>query len=210
MTAADDQDDQPPLESFARLLRQMRQERDPLLGQVLLAAHDDRGWRSRPLAATCGMTPDAVSKRIERARLQYAALERSEQRRTSAAVRRAGKIPKPPEVGGMTISDTDTRRLRAMRRIASRVNGSMAADHPSRGVTEQLSREINELVTREHNPIPISHVAKMLGISPRAVTSRLERHHFRPPPPSIADQPKAYYRKRKINDPPTTGRNHDE
>lgn len=169
---------------------------DGVLLNALLAAYRAKGWRTPPLATALGLNPPAVSKRIERAR------RRGDDPALTA--RLAGHpIPEPPQVcatrDGQQLDDAAIAELRQMQLVASRVNGAMSSQHPDRRVSEQFSAELNRLVTQEG--FTSYYLARVLDLTHRAITSRLERHLYRDPCPSVAGTPSGEYHNRKIGDP---------
>jgi len=111
-------------------------------------------------------------------------------------------IPEPRRVqammNGQRLPLQDVERLKQMQAVASRVNGAMAADHPDRVVSERYTAELNDLITQKgFTPY---YLAKELGVTHRAITSRLERHGYREPCPSVVGTPSGVYRGRKIGD----------
>lgn len=192
-------------EDFARLLRQLRDDERSTVLNALLAASRTHGWRTPSLAKALAMNPPAVSKRIERARRA----ERSAEPGWAEVAAEVAEIdiPDAPRIqamiDGKQLEQDKIDELLEMQRIAAKVNGAMPADHPSRRVSEALSEELNRLVTVEgFSPY---YLARVLGRSHRAITSRLERHHFRDPCPSVAGTPSGEYRNRKIGDPVEVG-----
>lgn len=181
-------------EPFAAQLRELFAGHSPRLGP-LLAAYHDAGWKTPALAAALGMNASAVSKRIERARQDFE-LE---------AMLASGEvtIPKPQKIhamlDGRQLSAERIAELLAMQGPASRVNGALQPGHPDRIMGEKFSRELHRLVVEE-NFSPY-YLAQVLKVSHRAVTSRLERHGYREPPPSVAGTPSGFYYARKIGDP---------
>ena len=169
---------------------------DNVLLNALLAAYRERRWRTPTLAAALGLNPPAVSKRIERARA------RGDDPAVTAAVA-TFSIPDPPRtqamINGQQLDASAIAELKRMQTVASRVNGAMRAGHPDRQVGERFSAELNWLVT-EQGFTPY-YLARVLGVSHRAITSRLERHHFRDPCPSVAGTASGLYFGRKIGDP---------
>jgi predicted transcriptional regulator len=196
-------------EEFAALLRRLHHDDDPLLNTVL-AASREHDWRTPTLASVLEMNPPAVSKRIERARravrAEWGTVSNAE---TAEAIRKIVdqypeiQIPDAPRVqamiDGKQLAPGKIDELLAMQRVSEKVNGAMPAEHPSRRVSEHLSDELNRLITEEgFTPY---YLAQVLGRSHRAITSRLERHHFRDPCPSVAGTASGEYHSRKIGDP---------
>jgi biotin operon repressor len=181
-------------EPFAAQLRALFRDHSPHLGPLLAAYHAAR-WKTPALAAALGMNASAVSKRIERAK-KDPELE---------AMMASGEIviPKPEKIhamlGGKQLPKEKIAELLEMQRPASRVNGALQAGHPDRIIGEMFSRELYRLVTEDG--ISPYYLAQVLGVSHRAVTSRLERHGYRLPPPSVAGTPSGFYYGRKIGDP---------
>lgn len=166
---------------------------DNVLLNALLAAYRGRGWRTPTLAAALALNPPAVSKRIERSRA----------RGDDPALVAEFSIPDPPKIqamiNGQQLDGAEIAKLKQMQLTASRVNGAMPAGHPDRRVGERFSAELNRLVTEEgFTPY---YLARVLNVSHRAITSRLERHHYRDPCPSVAGTASGLYFGRKIGDP---------
>lgn len=194
-------------DEFAALLRRLHDDEDPLLNLILAAARD-AGWRTPALAATIDMRAAAVSKRVERARRAVREPGLSIAESNARALRRLAldiTVPAPhqPQVtlDGKQLSTRDIAQLKQWQAVSAKVNGAMPPEHQSRRVSEQFSAELNRLITQDgFTPY---YLARVLGVSHRAITSRLERHHFRVPPPSVAGTPSGEYRNRKIGDPPS-------
>lgn len=203
---------------FAEMLRRLHALDDPAFNAVLAVARG-KGWKTPVLAAVVGMNPAAVSKRIERARAVFpppalTGLDPQERDRISAqhrvAVdnelrRRTGKheVPDPISVRATIdhrqLPPSQIAALRGMQRIASKVNGAMPPGHPDRRVSEDFTAELARLIDQEgYTPY---YLAGVLGITHRAVTSRLERHRMRTPCPSVAGTASGVYFNRKIGDP---------
>lgn len=187
---------------IAEQFRALRDVDNPLLN-LLLAAYREKDWSTPTLAAALEMNPPAVSKRIERARSRF---DSAEDLLAAAAATRhpAGtSIPKPQRIhamiDGRQLPPERIAALKGMQQVASRVNGAMPVGHPDRRVSEQYSAELNRLVTVEgFTPY---YLAQVIEVSHRAITSRLERHHFRDPCPSVAGTASGIYFGRKIGDP---------
>jgi hypothetical protein len=188
-------------EEFAALLRRLHDDEDPLLNLVLTAARS-AGWRTPALADTIGLRPAAVSKRVERARRALREEGRSCGEALDALLPGV-TIPQPAPLrvtlDGKQLSPEAIAELKRQQLISSRVNGAMPADHPDRRVSEEFSAELNRLVVEEH--FTAYYLARVLELSHRAITSRLERHLYRDPCPSVAGTPSGEYRNRKIGDP---------
>lgn len=113
------------------------------------------------------------------------------------------EVPEPRRIqammNGQRLPLTEVERLLGMKEIASRVNGAMPADHPDRRISEAYTAELAQLVSKKgFTPY---YLAKELGVTHRAITSRLERHGYRKPCPSVAGTPSGQYRGRKIGEP---------
>lgn len=194
---------------------------DDLVLNVALAQLRDRRWATPALAAALQMNAPAVSKRVQRARQRHTeAREARAQRRAPAQGRHddraraleyqraraavaAMQLPKPPRVhmmsDGRRLDRETVERLRSWQQSAAKVNGATPVDHPAREDSEKLSAELNRLVVQEKfSPY---YLSRELEVSPRAVTSRLERHHYRKPCPSVAGTASGEYYGRKIGDP---------
>jgi hypothetical protein len=215
-------------DDFAGLLRALHAADDPLFNTVLAAARS-KGWTTPTLAAVLQMNPPAVGKRIERARAgavlarRLRPLRRLARRRPESPAARpwldlADKvlmyeriralssqfdIPEPlpgrAMIDGRQLPAARIAALREMQRLASRVNGAMPVGHPDRRVSEAFSIALDRLI--EGEGFTPYYLAGVLGISHRAVTSRLERHRMRIPCPSVAGTASGVYYGRKIGDP---------
>lgn len=193
-------------EDFAARLRALQKADNPLLN-ALLDACRNQDWPAPSLAAGLGMNPAAISKRVQRAREHAAQARAGDPARVAQMARIAPlletwEIPPVPQVhatlDGKKLSPDEIRRLSEMQAIASRVNGAMPAGHPDRRVSEQFSDELAELI--EHQGLTPYYLSLVLGVSHRAITSRLERHHYRTPPPSVTGTSSGEYYGRKIGD----------
>jgi len=186
-------------DDFARTLRELNAAApgDPALNVVLAAARSKR-WRTPVLAAALGMNPSAVSKRIERARA------RAGDEDVEALAAAAGYVVPEPVlvhamIDGRRLSPEAIAALRRSQQIASKVNGGVSAGRGNRRTSEAFSAELYRLTTVEG--FSAYYLAAVLGISHRAVTSRLERHGMRTPCPSVAGTASGVYSGRKIGDP---------
>lgn len=198
-------------EWFVVLLRRLVQQ-DVFLLNALLMISRARGWRTAVLAQAVDLTPSTISKRIERARRliheEGLDLQDIADRIAAAAIPLAQTVvPAAPRVqamiGGRQLPQQKIDELLAMQQVARRVNGSMASDRGERRESEKLTAELHRLITEEgYTPY---YLARVLGRSHRAITSRLERHHYRDPCPSVAGTPSGEYRNRKIGDPTGSG-----
>lgn len=190
-------------QDFAALLRGLHDMEDPLLN-VLLAGARTHGWRTPSLARALGMNDAAVSKRIERARRWAREAQATDEGYARVAEQAATVvIPEAPKVpamiNGKRLPADQLEQLRAMRLVAAKVNGAVKAGDPRRVTSEKFSAELDRLINQEdYSPY---YLAKELGLTHRAITSRLERHHFREPCPSVAGTPSGEYFGRKIGDP---------
>lgn len=135
-------------------------------------------------------------------------LERAREYQPSQSVGGAEAIPEPIEVpeprrvrmmmNGQRLPAEEIERLLTMKEIASRVNGAMPADHEDRRVSEAYSARLAHLI--DDKGFTPYYLAKELGVTHRAITSRLERHGYRTPCPSVAGTPSGQYRGRKIGE----------
>lgn len=73
--------------------------------------------------------------------------------------------------------------LRAMHAIARTVCGSTPVDDPKRQVSLEFTEALAVLVEQG---VTVYRLAKVLGIGHQAVYSRLARHGYRAPSPSLA------------------------
>lgn len=181
---------------LAVMLRGLRAVDDPMLNVVLAVAHQ-KGWRTPTLAREVEMSPFAISKRIERARARGG----DELERLAAAAGYAvpDLVPVRTMIDGRQLPPSKIEELKEMQQIASKVNGAMPVGHPSRRVSEEFAAELNRLV--EDEGVSPYYLAGVLGVSHRAITSRLERHQMRTPCPSVAGTASGIYSGRKIGDP---------
>lgn len=112
------------------------------------------------------------------------------------------EVPEPRRVqtmmNGQRLPLTEIEKLLEMKAVAKRVNGAVPADHPDRRVSEAYTAILYELI-KEKGFTPY-YLAKELGVTHRAITSRLERHGYRTPCPSVAGTPSGQYRGRKIGE----------
>lgn len=209
-------------DTLAEMLRTLHAQDDPMFNSVLAAARS-KGWRTPVLASVLQMNPPAVSKRIERARAGVAsqisapaldelapeerdravALYKSaidaELRQRAAEYEIPDPIPTRAMIDGRQLSPERIAALRGMQQVASKVNGAMPVGHPDRRVSEAFSIALARLIDEEgFTPY---YLAGVLGISHRAVTSRLERHRMRAPCPSVDGTASGVYYGRKIGDP---------
>lgn len=111
-------------------------------------------------------------------------------------------VPEPRKIqtmmNGMRLPLTEVEELRRMKEVASRVNGALPADHPDRRVSELYTAKLAEYIDKKgYTPY---YLAKELKVTHRAITSRLERHGYRRPVPSVVGTPSGVYRGRKIGD----------
>lgn len=215
-------------QDFADRLRALNGAEPPVLGALLVACRK-AGWSAPALAAGLDMNPPAVSKWIERTRARTAAAaaaaqllagdgaldpdQRTEaeqlvlrQQAIDAALQRElaqTPIPQPEKINsminGQRLSAEKIAELKAMQAVASRVNGALPVGHPQRKIGQAYSDELHRLVDKEH--YSSYYLARVLGVSHRAITSRLERYGHREPPPSVAGTASGHYYGRKIGDP---------
>lgn len=175
--------------AFAETLRRLLHDRDPRLNPVLAEARR-LGWSTATLAATIDREIPATGKRIERARDAEASIEGVD-------------IPLPEPVqtmmNGARLPLTEIERLRAMQEVARKVNGSKLSTDPDRDVSRQLSAELDRLIREEH--VTVYYLAKVLGVSNRAIASRLERHGHRVPSPSVTGSASEHYLGRGVGEP---------
>jgi hypothetical protein len=182
-------------EPFAAQLRRLWDVNNPLLN-ALLVAYRDHGWSPPALAAALDRAASTGSKRIERARARPADPE------LAAAVAEY-EIPEPireyATMDGKRLEPDRITALREMQRKTSRVNGGTATGSDPRQLSQEYAAELNRLVTEEG--LTPYYLARVLEVSTRAITSRLERHHFREPCPSVAGSASGLYFNRKVGDP---------
>lgn len=209
-------------EDFAVRLRELRAAEHPMFN-LALAVASNKKWRTPTLASVLEMSSAAVSKRIERVRsaehltppqldaapdvehdrllADYAARWREveERLRQIALFEIPDPVPVRATIDGRRLDPDRIAQLQEMQRTASKVNGAMPPGHPARRVSEAFSIALDRLINDEgFTPY---YLAGVLGISHRAVTSRLERHNMRTPCPSVAGTASGGYYGRKIGDP---------
>jgi hypothetical protein len=186
---------------FAALLQRMRTEHDPRLNPVLAAARR-RGWHTETLARVLDSNVGATGKRIERAKgvaVSIADIVIPAPAWLQDGARVPTPIPPQTMMDGRRLPEEYIQRLREMQEQSSRVNGAMPVDHPDRETSEKFSAELHELIDNQR--ISSYYLAKVLGVSHRAIASRMERHGYRKPCPSTANTASARYRRRRIGDP---------
>lgn len=101
--------------------------------------------------------------------------------------RKAGK----PEAGPPAlkarepkVDEATAARLREMYAVAKKVNGGTPVEHPARAVSVKFTAELQDLVEQGVTPYEL---AKVIGArNVHTVYRRLERHGYRPSPPSQA------------------------
>lgn len=126
-------------------------------------------------------------------------------------------IPEPPvrpaaTMNGSRLSRKEVDDLVALKEQASKVNGATPAvaevggvevKHPLRKASEEYTARIWELISkRGFTPY---YLARELNVTHRAITSRLERHGYRRPVPSVRGTPSGVYRGRKTGEPEKAG-----
>lgn len=94
--------------------------------------------------------------------------------------------PEPPVLGPPApkhpiTTTAENRELLALRESATQVRGWTPADSPLRSASERLSALLNEYWQRG---VPMAYLARVIGVSPRAVYLRLSQHGYRTLPPS--------------------------
>lgn len=117
-------------------------------------------------------------------------------------------IPEPPSrpaamMNGQRLTPEEKEYLAEMMAAAKKLNGATPATlnghkHPLRQASESFSKHLNDLITkRGFTPY---YLARELGVTHRAITSRLERHGYRTPCPSVRGTPSGMYRGHKIGE----------
>lgn len=212
---------------FAERLRSLRDVDNALLN-ALLAACRDQGWPTPALARGLDMNAPAVSKRIQRARKHQADARAARQTRRAArhgaplaaaawAARQTQitdyervraqvareQVPAFEKIHAMAdgrrLDRATVTQLQAWQQISSRVRGSTPADSEDREISKKLSALLHQLI--EEQGFTAYYLSQELNVSPRAITSRLERHQHRDPCPSVAGTSSGTYFGRKIGDP---------
>lgn len=197
-------------EEFAERLRAMRRDRDQRERfNAVLAAARHRGWHTATLAEALDSTPDAVSKRIERAAPADISGVVIPEPIWVAEDQRLSPVRPQTMMNGHRLPQEKIDELRAMRQVASRVNGATPVDAEERQVSERFSAELNALINHPDpgQRVTAYYLAKVLGtndrpLTHRAIVARLERHGYRRPAPSVADTASGRYRNRRVGDPP--------
>lgn len=157
---------------------------------IELALQEQVAARAHRLARAAGLSPEdqEFAEAVERALRETKIL---------------GDIPLPQRqqltLDGKQLTPDKIAQLRSWQLIASRVNGAMAKDHPDRAISEKFSAELNRLI--EQDGLTAYYLARVLHVTHRAIDSRLERHQFRVPCPSVAGTASGEYHARKIGDP---------
>lgn len=102
---------------------------------------------------------------------------------------------------GRTLTDPEIEKLREMARIARHTNGAAEVGDEARLISEEYTRQLRHLtqpVEEGGRGFTMYYLAKVIRVTPRAIRSRLERHGFLPPVPSIAGTPSGVYLNKKI------------
>ncbi len=122
------------------------------------------------------------------------------------------EIPDPPArpaamMNGRQLSREEIDELITMKDLAAQVNGATPAmeeiggekvKHHLRKASEDYTARLDDLISkRGFTPY---YLARELGVTHRAITSRLERHGYRTPVPSVRGTPSGVYRGRKIGE----------
>jgi hypothetical protein len=122
------------------------------------------------------------------------------------------EIPDPPArpaamMNGKQLTRQEIDNLISLKDQAAKVNGATPAQvevdgkkvkHPLRKASEDYTKLLNDLITkRGFTPY---YLAREVGVTHRAITSRLERHGYRTPCPSVQGTPSGVYRGRKIGE----------
>lgn len=106
--------------------------------------------------------------------------------------------PAPAMMNGRRLDPDLVTALRGQQAIAAKVNGAMRASHPHRRIGEEFTRTLAQLIDRDG--YTLYYLAQELGVTHRAIASRLERHGYRPSCPSVAGTPSGTYYRRKVGD----------
>lgn len=147
---------------------------------------------------------ESVSSTKRQLKTAKRAVQKAIDYRQTEAVDISGvEIPSPPEripamMNGQRLTLAEIQDLKEMQVVSARVNGALPAGHEYRKVSEKYSAKLHQLISkRGFTPY---YLARELGVTHRAITSRLERHGFRTPCPSVQGTPSGVYRGRKIGE----------
>lgn len=91
----------------------------------------------------------------------------------------------PPKHRPLRIQSEAAEELRAMHAIARTVNGGTLSNDPRRQVSVNFTACLARLVEQGYS---IKEISRVLGIHRFAVTSRLARHGYREPCPSLVSE----------------------
>lgn len=147
---------------------------DERLNSYILALHD-KGWVLAAIGQPLGFTREAIRLRVARGV-------------------RMDDLPFVPDLPPAPIKVKPKRReipnsvvavLRDMHAVARTVNGGTPAGHHSRGTTVAFTELCASLVI---DGFTVAEVARAVGVTHFAISSRLARHGWTPPVPSMASQ----------------------
>lgn len=143
-------------------------ERDRL--NCYLAALRAAGWRLEPLGLPMSMTRERVRQRI--------AMAPSASTPFGVVAPAPTRKPKPPKRERPSIPPSVLTEMRELQGLARQVNGPTPLDSPLRAASERFT----ELLAEQHVAgVSIYRIAKQLGVTPRAIRSRLARHGYMDP-----------------------------
>lgn len=141
------------------------------LDWALMTAHR-AGWPNSALARALGVSRELVRQRVARAEpcgVTY---------RFPTPPPPASAKPEPAPPRFKRVDEQTAQRLRELHQLARKAIGPMRYGHPARLASEELSALLAELIEREYT---VYHLAKVLGVTHRAVVVRLVRHGYRDP-----------------------------
>lgn len=145
---------------------------------VYLWALSCAGWSTGPMAVRLGVTRQAVSLRIHRVLGPIANMP-------DVPTAPPPPAPEPPAPYVDPLSSEEVDKLAALHQCAKRTNGATPVDHPDRAASVELAALMHELVSRG---VPVSRVARAIGVTKDAVRFRLVRHGYVDGPPSVTDR----------------------
>lgn len=164
---------------FAALLQTMRENRDPRYQATLHVARLN-GWTCQSMAQALGVSRQAIEQAASRASFRAS----DQLPEVPLPPRKPEPEPKPVRPR-LLVGDELASQLREMQRVAATVNGATPADAPERAVSIRFTAMLQALIEQG---VTLYHLAQVLGVQYNALTSRLARHGYRAPSPSLAGQ----------------------
>jgi hypothetical protein len=169
-------------EEFADILRHLYASNPDRLDSLLLAANMN-GWTLSALAVPLGLGRERVRQRVAKAEPAVNLPE------VPPVPRRDNQMPNPKR--RLELKQELIDELLEMQAVARTVNGAMHPENPARRVSEQFSAQIAAYVDQG---VTVYYLAQVLGVHHNAIFTRLARHGYRDPAPSLVGTPGEAYR----------------